>query len=251
MPPSRQLLLQVLQAPEGSALAEGTSWPIVGSAAVIGRSPTADVMVADRTVSREHVRIHVGPPTSIEVLTSSNGTFIDQLAVEPGSPVPLGPEGARLQLGGVLLGLVPLAATEPVLEPLGMRSPARALLSVTWDAGQCLVRCGDRDLGLTGAPARLLGVLAGRAGEVVHHWDLEQELGTLHLAPLVTAVRKALADAMDAGVLSESLLRERLSQATGDDAGERHQLMRQVVQSRRGHGYVLHLQAADVAVQQV
>jgi len=242
-----------MQVPEGSALAVGTSWPLVTDAVIVGRSPTADVMVADRTVSREHVRIEVGPPTRVHVLTRSNGTFIDQQPASPDTPIDVGPDGARLQLGGVLLALATLTATEPVLEPLGAAPPAPSVpLTVTWDAGQCQIRCGDRDLGLTGAPARLFGVLAGRAGEVVHHWDLEQELGTLHLAPLVTAIRKALSDAVDHGVLSEELFRDRLKAATGDDgAGDRNALMRKVVQSRRGHGYVLHLQADDVAIHHV
>ncbi len=251
MATSPQLLLQVLQVPEGSALAVGTSWPIVGPQAVIGRSPTADVMVGDRTVSRAHVRVHAGPPTRVEVLTSSNGTFVDQRPVGVGSPVVVGPQGARLQLGGVLLGLAPLVATEPVLEPLVSLAAAAALLSITWDAGQCVVRSGGRDLGVTGAAARLLGVLAGRAGEVVHHWDLEQELGTLHLAPLVTAVRNALSEAVDAEVLGEGVLRQRVERATGERASDRKELMRQLVQSRRGHGYVLHLLPTDVVIEQV
>jgi hypothetical protein len=155
----------------------------------------------------------------------------------------------------VLLAVTMLADTEPVHEIIRAQTPAARspALRVVWDAGQCVVRCGDRDVGLTGAAARMLGLLAGRAGEVVHHWDLQQELQTPHLAPLATAVRHALAAAVEAGALSESRLREQLvrSGAEAPDAEDVHALMRRVVQSRRGHGYVLHLLPDDVQTEQV
>ena len=252
------LVLRVLSAPEGSALARGASFPLQGPEAVVGRSPDADVVLPDNTVSRRHLRLTVGPPIRVEALTASNGTFVDGTPLELGTPVSVGVGGARLQLGGVLLAVVPLAETEPVLEPL--RSPSQGprhepLLSVQWDAGQCLTRCRGRDLGLTGAAARFLGLLAEQAGEVVHHWDLQQELDTPHLAPLATAARHALMAAVEAGVLSELHLRERL-QAAGiggpvSEALPPAELMRAVLQARRGHGYVLHLHRTDVQVTRV
>ena len=247
------LLLQVVQAPPDSTVVPGMSWAVHSPGAVVGRSPDADIVIPDRTVSRAHARVRVGPPVTIEALTTSNGTFVGDAAVH-GGPVVVPAEGARVQLGGVLLALGPLGDTEPVLDRLGAARPGppgEAPLTITWDAGQCVARWSGRDLGLTGGAARLLGVLAGRAGQVVHHWDLEQELGTLHVAPLVTAVRRALSEAIDAGVVDEVWLRERVRSATGEAPAERAALMRAAVQSRRGHGYVLYLRHDDVVVVQV
>lgn len=254
---SPSLLLRVAQAPAGSALEVGTALPITGADVVLGRSPDADLIVADRTVSRHHLRLRVGVPPTVEPLTASNGTFLGEtpLPAHVATPLPEGP--TRLQVGGVVFEVLPLADTEPVLHPLSadvptdpVEAPLRSpLLEVVWDAGQCVARCGDRDLGLVGLPARLLGLLAAEAGAVVHHWDLQDALGTPHLAPMASAVRAALSDAIDAGALDEERLRAGLGLEAADL--DRAALLRRLLQARRGHGYVLHLRPKDVSIRQV
>ena len=228
-------------------------WALDGPSALVGRSPAADLVIADPTVSREHCRIHTGPPLRVEALTPSNGTFLDGVPIAPGTAAQVGPGGARLQLGGVLLAIGHQTETQPVREPLAAPTPEpHPILTVTWDAGQCLVRCGGRDLSLPSAPARLLALLAARAGEIVHHWDLQEELGTPHLAPLVTAARRALAAATTSGTLPEALVRRRIERAYGDPGpADLSELMRRLLRVRRGHGYVLNLAHEDVLGRQV
>lgn len=249
------LVLRILRVPDGSVLVQGTGFPLAGAEVVVGRAPDADVVLADGTVSRQHLRVLLGPPVRIEALTASNGTFLDDVPLPPGELVEVPAHAARLQLGGVVVALVQLADTEPVLEPLGAGGvgPTEPVLAIQWDAGQCVARCGGRDLGLTGAAARFLGLLAEQPGEVVHHWDLEQELDTTHLAPLATAARHALLAAIRAGALSVAHVRARVRAATVDtsEAETLPDLMRDLVQSRRGHGYVLNLTAEDVVVARV
>jgi diguanylate cyclase (GGDEF)-like protein len=56
----------------------GTLYTLSGSKAVIGRSPDAEVLVPDSTLSRQHACIHrVGLAFTIEDLGSTNGTFVD------------------------------------------------------------------------------------------------------------------------------------------------------------------------------
>lgn len=257
MEASAHIVLRVVRAPEGSSLSVGATFPVPAPQAVVGRSPEADVVLADGTVSRQHLRIHAGPPVLVEALTSSNGTFLDREPLGIGVAVPLPTPTSRLQLGGVVLAVIPLAETTPVVDPLpSLAREARSepVLQVRWDAGQCSIRCRGRDLGLSGAPARLLGLLAEHAGEVVHHWDLQQELDTPHLAPLASAVRAALARTVHEGVVPRSLFQARLisaqiaPEAVPTDPTE---LMRRVVQARRGHGYVLHLDRSDVEVERI
>jgi len=247
------VVLRVTQIPEDSAIVPGTVFPVRSARAVLGRAPDADVVLPDRTVSRHHALIDVGERVTVTALTESNGTFLDQVPLTPGRPVPVPPQGAPLQLGGLLLDVVVLAdETAPVLEPLAGEGapPTERWLTAVWDGGQCALRCGRRDLGLTGVPARFLGSLAERVGEVVHYWDLQQELQTRHLAPLATLVRQALLGALEAGALDDAALRERIADLTGHETERMSgtDLMRSLVQARRGHGYVLNLVESDVLI---
>ncbi|MEO0601282.1 MAG: FHA domain-containing protein [Myxococcota bacterium] len=238
------MILRVLRASDGSPLLTGTSF-VIDRDVVVGRSPEADIVLPDSSVSRKHLRIVVGPPLTVAALTDGNGTFHVQDETPIGSsPFVIPAGGAQLQLGGVLVSLAPLAATDPVWEVM---KPARssARFEVVWDADQCLVRCGGADLPLNGAAARFFGLLAERVGEVVHHWDLEQEVGTPHLAPVATLVRRALAEAHDKGHVD---LWEAAAPAAreGVDDGDLAALGRRIVQSRRGHGYALLLRPEDI-----
>ncbi|MEN0060520.1 MAG: FHA domain-containing protein [Myxococcota bacterium] len=245
------MVLRVLKSPEGSALAVGTTFTLRKSTTVVGRSPAADVVLPDLTVSREHVRIDIGTRVLVTALTASNGTFLDRHRLTPGTPRDAVLKGAELQLGGVILDLFVLGDTTPVFEPLTQTvSPSLKdpLLVVTWDAGQCSARTGRRDLGLTAGPARFLGLLADRAGEVVHYWDLEHELQTSHLAPLASLVRQAFLAAITSGAIDEGRVRLQIGERTGRPCAEvpLPQLMRHLLQSRRGHGYILNLSDVEV-----
>lgn len=245
---SLPLVLRVLRVSDAGALVPGTSFAIHERSVTIGRSPDADVVLADPSVSRQHLRIVPGPPILVEALTHTNGTFFAGQRLDPEVVKEIPPEGGEIQLGGVLLALEPLRETEPVFVSLEPEARAEAaVFEVVWDGGHCLVRCHGVDLGLTGTAARFFGLLADEAGDVVHHWDLQGELGTPHLAPLATAVRRALADAVDHGVLDLEWLRGRAGEPTGDVA----EVLRRLVQSRRAHGYALHLLPHDLSVTRV
>ncbi|MEM6928303.1 MAG: FHA domain-containing protein [Myxococcota bacterium] len=238
------MVMRVLRASDASLLLTGTSF-VIDRDVVVGRSPEADIVLPDPSVSRWHLRIAVGPPLTVVALTDRNGTF----HVEDETPIGRTPfvipaGGAQLQIGGVLVSLAPLAVTDPVWEVM---KPARsnARFEVVWDADQCLVRCGGADLPLNGAAARFFGLLAERVGEVVHHWDLEQEVGTPHLAPVATLVRRALAEAHDKGLVDLFGSATDAAREAGDD-GDLAALCRRIVQSRRGHGYALLLRPEDI-----
>ncbi|MBX2798998.1 MAG: FHA domain-containing protein [Myxococcales bacterium] len=255
------LLIRVHRAPEASALKPGMTMAVKGRVATVGRDPASDVVLFDRTVSREHLRIDVGPPLQVTALTGQNGTFLDRVALPVGEAMPV-PEGARLQLGGVVVGLMTLGDTEHVrrqrLPDVADQAPLAAsapLMEVRWDSGQCQVRCGGRDVGLTGAAARFLGRLADDPGQVVHRDDLCDDLKTTHFPPLASKARSALELAARSGAVDLDLIRERLRAAgvsTDDiDPNAPTKLMRALISNRRDHGYVLHLTRADIVVEHV
>ncbi len=74
--------------------------------AVVGRSPTASTFVINHEqVSRQHFRLSLrGQQVMLEDLGSTNGTSIDGIAVEAGTPTPVR-DGLRLGLGDLELRL--------------------------------------------------------------------------------------------------------------------------------------------------
>jgi len=86
----------VLAVVEGPKELRGTKLPISGPI-VIGRSPGADIVIADDFVSSRHVRITPsGEEALIEDLGSTNGTVVDGVRIvgvvsaRPGSLIVLG-----------------------------------------------------------------------------------------------------------------------------------------------------------------
>lgn len=86
----------VLTVAEGPKELRGTKLPITGPI-VIGRSPGADIVIADDFVSGRHARITpAGDEALLEDLGSTNGTVLDGvrivgvMAVRPGSLITLG-----------------------------------------------------------------------------------------------------------------------------------------------------------------
>ena len=70
----------------------------------IGRDESADVRITDEGASRLHARLHVGPAAElfIEDLGTSNGTFLREGRLEPGSRVSLQP-GEAVTVGYTIL----------------------------------------------------------------------------------------------------------------------------------------------------
>ncbi|MBP6628793.1 MAG: sigma 54-interacting transcriptional regulator [Kofleriaceae bacterium] len=58
---------------------------------VVGRDPECDVVLDDRVLSRQHVRIDLGPPLTVQDLGSTNGTKVGGKAFHGGGPVPITP----------------------------------------------------------------------------------------------------------------------------------------------------------------
>jgi serine phosphatase RsbU (regulator of sigma subunit) len=80
---------------------KGQRIPVGNNPIVIGRSPPADVVLADQRISRNHCRVCIAFEELIVVdLESSNGTFIEGKRLTGGAPLPV---GSRLQLGSSVL----------------------------------------------------------------------------------------------------------------------------------------------------
>ncbi|MEN0067792.1 MAG: FHA domain-containing protein [Myxococcota bacterium] len=247
-------VLRVLRASDPNSLPTGLSF-ILNKDVIVGRSPDADIVLPDGSISRHHIKIELGPPIRVTALTDTNGTFCDgHQRVTPGTPFVTTQNSVLIQLGGAHVKVSPLTATDPVWDlmpsPQPLPPPTKAI-EVVWDAGQCLVRCANVDLPINGSASCLFGLLADEVGHVVHHWDLEQGVGTKHLAPLATAIRRALCDAHINGLVDLKALATR---AAGNQPIPTHDLAalgRWIVHSRRGHGYALQLHPDDVQVRRV
>jgi diguanylate cyclase (GGDEF)-like protein len=92
----------------------GRVFPVAPGASVIGRSPGADLALADDEVSRTHARITLraavgGSELILEDLGSTNGTFLNGIAVT--APVRMAP-GDRISLGNHVLKLVAMDTLE-------------------------------------------------------------------------------------------------------------------------------------------
>lgn len=69
----------------------GRRYLIGRAGAVIGRTPPADIVLAEAGVSRSHCRIAVdGSDLVVEDLNSTNGTFIDEARIEQPTVLPVG-----------------------------------------------------------------------------------------------------------------------------------------------------------------
>jgi diguanylate cyclase (GGDEF)-like protein len=82
-----------------------------GTSGVIGRSPDADLVISDPSVSRYHARIDADDDGGMVVsdLGSTNGTFVNQIPVAPRSRLRF---GDRLTVGGVAVSLEAMSAAE-------------------------------------------------------------------------------------------------------------------------------------------
>ena len=76
-----------------------TSWPLDGTTITIGRSSKSTIQIADGTVSKDHAEIlwADGRPL-IRDLGSRNGTRVNGVAVDGGTPLKI---GDRVEIGHV------------------------------------------------------------------------------------------------------------------------------------------------------
>ena len=92
----------VLAIAEGPKELRGTRLPITGPI-VIGRSPGADIVIADDFVSARHARVTPAPGGAVlEDLGSTNGTLLDGKQVS--GMVPLA-AGSVIELGAVKIAV--------------------------------------------------------------------------------------------------------------------------------------------------
>jgi hypothetical protein len=90
----------VLAVTQGPRELHGTRLPIAGPI-VIGRSPGADVVIADDFVSARHARVTPAPGGALlEDLGSTNGTVLDGIRVTGPTPMHA---GSVIELGAVRL----------------------------------------------------------------------------------------------------------------------------------------------------
>lgn len=80
--------------------------PVQGAAAVIGRTPDADIQIPVSDVSRRHCQITVGAnKVTVKDLGSSNGTFVNDVKIaettlRPGDRLKVGPFTFVVQIDG-------------------------------------------------------------------------------------------------------------------------------------------------------
>ena len=78
----------------------GRRYLLDSSSVIIGRSPQANIVITDSTISREHARcVQVGTRIEIEDINSSNGSFVNDSKIQ--GRVPLR-DGDIVRLGSVL-----------------------------------------------------------------------------------------------------------------------------------------------------
>ncbi|MEL6348831.1 MAG: FHA domain-containing protein [Myxococcota bacterium] len=254
------LTLTVEHAPGDSPLLVGQAFSVPTTGAVVGRSSGADLILPDPTVSRRHLRLRLdGTQIVVERLTRNNGLFLDGHPVEEQARTDA--EQAQLQVGGVLLKLLREAETRHVHENLAPTAPTNKpteemgapIFLVRWDAERCTIGVRSRLLTLTPSASRALGALLDTPGEPVHAWDIQERIGegNSNLSQLYSLIRSEISALIDEGVLSEGVLRQRITERLGEAATDRGELMRQLIRSRRGYGYLICLRADDVRIEMV
>jgi len=77
---------------------------------ILGRAPEASIRVEDTSVSRQHVRLHLGSVVHIEDLGSANGTRLAGARLLPNERTPL-PPGQVAEIGGswIMVSNAPLS----------------------------------------------------------------------------------------------------------------------------------------------
>lgn len=254
-----QWLLRVLHVAD-SSLPTGETF-VVGEDTLLGRAPDTTVRLDHASISRHHLRWRVVThPDTIELLNLSrhSAVFVDGASLAPGGTW-RGAAPARLQLGAILFEVTGIAATEPyahriepapgreaAVEPAPEHPAIDPIFEILQDGDATAVRCRGRFVDLPPAACRLFARLARQSSAVVHRWDLQDAVGPGgNLAQLTTLIRRGVRDLVEAGVIDPGELREMIRAASGSgrvedlDSLDLETLLRRLVLSRRGHGYVL------------
>ena len=88
--------IHILNGPE-----KGQSYNLINETIDIGRSPENDINMADRSISRKHLRIHrEGNAYFIRDLQSTNGTYIHDQQIPPEKEVKV-EEGIPIAVGNI------------------------------------------------------------------------------------------------------------------------------------------------------
>jgi hypothetical protein len=200
---------------------ERREWRIDRDEMTLGRGEECDIVIADRQISRVHLRVRRDSLGYVlEDLGSKNGTFVNGKQVQAGAP-------ARLQDGdevhvalAVRLAFVGAGATVPLVAP--EESPA-ASGGLRLDKAQRRVWIGSHELEppLSLAQYRLLELLCDAGGRVVSR---EEVVATVWPEAIEDGVSEQAIDAL------VRRLRDRLAEldATHD-----------YVVTVRGHGFRL------------
>ena len=79
---------------------------------MVGRAPDASIRVDDASVSRQHVRLHLGTVVRVEDLGSANGTRLGGARLRPNELIPL-PPGQVVEIGSswMMVANAPLASS--------------------------------------------------------------------------------------------------------------------------------------------
>lgn len=155
---------------------------------VVGRDPSCDLVIDDRSVSRRHALLYVDDEPVIEDLGSTAGTTVSGRKIQPRQPTSV-PPGAIIEVGTVVLvlpqGPAELSVPTPTHEVLGRvaRSPVGVLVSGEPGTGkETLAREAHRVSGRSGPLVVLRGAevddvraaLAEAAGGTLFVDDVDQ-----------------------------------------------------------------------------
>jgi serine phosphatase RsbU (regulator of sigma subunit) len=202
----------------------------VGSELVIGRDPTSDIIVPERSVSRRHCRV-VGTALGVEVhdLNSANGIWIGGKQVtigtlSSGSEMQIGPARIRVIRRDGQTGMVPAAGLNDSVAPDRPITSSVDSSSIKLDARQTAYRTLEKDrlALLIEAGKSLTGALA-----------VEEVLARImnHLFQILPVKRAAIALLDADGTLKPRLVRPEAEHHELSSACSQH-IIQKVLESR-------------------
>ena len=247
--------IKVIHCASKSDTIAGTEFDEYGADEItIGRSSKADITLRAPTVSRLHVRISTRDHGFFVHNLSKNGaTFVRDKRLNPFESVHCPESTIQLQVGCILLEVRQLATTKswenkittsPLLEFRGSNLTPQVLI-------------GGVQIHLSPGPARLLLYLAIEAGVTSSYDELRIQSTTSrenldeHIGPNITQMITYIRNAFIRVMESDALIRQRLlkiSAITDPSENSNRDIARKLIANRRGHGYVLNINPAQVSI---